>query len=122
MDQDGIDGGLLEIVPPSGLTREDPQRVFGCFVEKVGGRELVVDDHLRATEPPQAAERDQLRVPGPSADENYLTRRHRVALSAAPAPRPCVQPRPGFAALRPEPATTARRRGRFPPRGASAGP
>jgi len=66
VDQDGADGRLLEAVTPRRLAREDPERVLGRFVEQLGGRELVVDDDLRATEPLEPPERDELGVAGPA--------------------------------------------------------
>src|SRR3990172_5026128 len=70
VDQDGVDGRLLEAVPPRRLAREDPERALGRLVEQLGGREPIVDDHLGATEPSEAAERHEFRVARTGADQD----------------------------------------------------
>jgi len=79
VDQDGVDGGLLEVVPTRRLAGEDPERVGRRLVDELGRRQLVVDDHLGATEPFEPAQRDQLRVAGAGADQDDAPVRHRAA-------------------------------------------
>src|SRR5262249_59203575 len=89
MDQDRVDGRLLEVVTARRLACEDAERSGRRVVEELVADELIVDDDVGAAQPPEPFQGDELRVAGPGTHEDDASSRHRAAPGDGCAPRRC---------------------------------
>src|SRR5262249_42917859 len=89
MDQDRVDGRLLEVVTARRLACEDAEPSGRRLVEELVADELIVDDDIGGAQPPDPFQGDGPGVAGPGPHGDAASSSPRAAPGDGCAPRRC---------------------------------